>query len=134
MYTYNLYIYGHKIDEDPELNSDITHFFDGFNKVIDGKEFEVSSPYHGGRVRGDIFPVIFGHIITDDDHNTYLIDTIRNFKEEDYEKSYSKFIDELMKDINSEKGTDDEYDLIVDRLQKFISNNKPQLYSVEVSS
>ena len=64
MYTFNNFIFGHNLSKNKELNNFVHSIGLEFNKKINDKLFEISCPYHGGRVRGDIFPIIFGTNIT----------------------------------------------------------------------
>lgn len=139
MYTFNNFCFGHKLAKDKELNN-LVHEYDlAFSTVINGKNFEIDFPYHGGQVRGDCYSCIFGTVITDDDQNNQYIDTVRSVKESDYLTDYQQFINELILSLEADitNCSDDElddYQDFVNRLKEFIHNNKPEFYSVEASS
>ena len=61
---------------DPELNEKFCEFDISFSKLINGKKYEVNTPYHGGQVAGDVSSVIFGIIVTDDDGDYWIKDII----------------------------------------------------------
>jgi len=145
MYTFNYFCFGHQLAKDPALNNLLNEYDMEFRKTINGKEFQVYFPYHGGQVRGDIYSCVFGTIITDDDQNILYVDTIRNSKESDYLSDYNKFIESLLIELNhqlSEYPTSDpeidkeieEYESVVVKLKEFLKNNKPDFYCVEASS
>mgnify|MGYP000896186147 CR=1 FL=1 len=139
MYTFNLFVYGHKMSVNKDLNNQISDFDLYCSKFINGKKFEIYCPYHGGQILGDVYSVVFGTIITDDDNNSNLITEIQNFKKEDYEKDYVEYLDFVKKDLIDNKSVVDgeeckEYNLFVDKLIDFLNNTKPQFYQVEASS
>jgi len=134
MYTFNHFVFGHDLSVDKELNNSINELDIEFNTTINGKEFEVDFPYHGGQVHGDLYSCVFGHIITDDDNNKDYINKIRTAKAEDYIEEYNVFISALIDDLNNNKGIDDDYDQCVDKLIAFLQSNKPYFYTVEASS
>lgn len=134
MYTFNYLVFGHNLAINHELNNAVHEFDLSFQTTINGKEFVVDTPYHGGQVNGDTLSVVFGCNITSDESNPDYINLIRNAKEEDYLADYNKFIDELTKDLTSNKGEEGDYDKFVDELIKFLKENKPTFYSVEASS
>ncbi len=129
MYTFNFFVYGHRMANNPELNNSLREWDLEFQKG----DYEVSFPYNGGQVRGDIYSVIFGKIITDDDNNPNYVREVRNAKESDYEKDYQKFVNsykQFLKDVEFEG--DDK--ILVEKLINFLDNTKPEFYSVEASS
>lgn len=139
MYTYNLFCYGHQLSKDKELNNLLWSYDIYFPKKINGKDFEVHFPYHGGQVRGDCLSCIFGTVITDDDQNNLFVDTIRNSKESDYLDDYNQYLSDLFQELdndiqNCSDDEKDEYVNLVNRLKDFIKNNKPDFYCVEASS
>lgn len=134
MYTYNLFIFGHNLSLNKELNNMVHDFDFSFQKTINKKRFELDTPYHGGTLPGDIYPVSFGHTITDDDQNPNFVGEVRNAKEENYINDYNEFIKSLKEDLIADKNVEADYDKLVDTFISFIDNNKPGFYSIEVSS
>ena len=139
MYTLNLFCFWHKMSLDKELNNLIVDLDLYFKTSINGRDWELSFPYHGGQVNGDCYSIIFGTVITDDDDNENYIDEIRNANEKDYINDYNEFITKLLIAFDEDAKicdaeTNGEYSKILDRLKKFINTNKPEFYSVEVSS
>ena len=135
MYTFNIFIYGHKLANDKEINN-LVHAFDlDFRKTINDKKFEVSAPYHGGQVAGDLHSIIFGTNITDDDHNPNFVNTVRSVKEEDYKKDYTEFLELFKRDLLDNKGLgEDDYDEAVDKIIVFLDSTNPEFYTIEASS
>lgn len=154
MYTYNNFVYGHDLSINKELNNNISEFDISFQSNINGKNYEVNSPYHGGQVNGDTMSVIFGHILTDDDDKSNYVMTVRSAKEEDYQEDYKLFLERFfineqegideMKDVTSELGRwyveqnrtqqITEYETFINQLKDFTDNNLPTFYQVEASS
>lgn len=139
MYTFNLFVYGHKMSENKELNNKVSDFDLYCPKFINNKKFEIDCPYHGGQITGDVYSVVFGTVITDDDRNPNLISEIQNMKKEDYEKDYLEYLDFVKKDLVDNKNIDgdeedQEYNLFVDELIDYLDNTEPQFYQVESSS
>jgi len=134
MYTYNNYVFGHQLSVNKELNNELTEFDYEFSISINNKSFEISTPYHGGQCSGDVYSVIFGHVITDDDQNPDFVNEIRNAKEEDYIKEYLEFIKQVKVDLIRDKGLEKKYDEFCDKLITFIDSTKHTFYSVEASS
>lgn len=136
MYTYNLFVFGHDVSKDKEINNLIWECDLEFRKTINGKKFEVSFPYHGGIVKGDTYAVLFGVYITDDDHNSNYVSEVRNAKEEDYINDYNQFLKEFIDNLtdfeNGLAGTEDETDL--KPLLDYLNNTKPEFYNLQVSS
>jgi DNA-binding Lrp family transcriptional regulator len=119
----------------PELNNTLVEGFDlEFSHHIGNRRYEISTPYHGGQCAGDVYSIIFGHEITDDDSNEDYIDEIRNAKEEDYKEEYLVFLEVLKKQLTADMGKEDDYDKFVNDLIEFLDNNKPGFYTVEASS
>ena len=138
MYTFNIYVFGHNLSKDKELNNSLNSFDIQFGKKINGKDFELQFPYHGGQCGDVTYSCVFGCQISTDEFNPNHINEIRKFKEEDYIKDYSLFIDALKEELSKWKGSvdmdDEEMDQIIVDLFTFIDNNEPELYSVEASS
>lgn len=136
MYTFNHFVFGHDLSVNKELNNSLWGFGVDYETTINNKRFEVTCPYHGGKSKGDTFSVILGCIITDNDHNPNYIEEVRNSKEEDYINEYNIFLEELIKDLNDNKGIeeDGEYDQFADELITFLRKNIPKFYIVEASS
>ena len=135
MYTFNIFIYGHRLANNEEINA-LVHAFDlEFRKTINDKRFEVSTPYHGGQVAGDLRSIIFGTNITDDDHNPNFVTKVRSVKEEDYKKDYTEFLELFKRDLLDNKGLgEDDYDEAVDKIIVFLDSTNPEFYTIEVSS
>ncbi len=140
MYIYNEFIFGHQLSIDKELNNDLCDYDIEYQKTINGKKFEIDFPYHGGQVNGDTYSCVFGVVITDNDGNPNFIDEVRNSKEEDYLSDYNIFITSLIKDINDNRGLEEDeemnkdYENFANRLIEFLQSNKPKFYEVELSS
>jgi hypothetical protein len=118
-----------------ELNNFIHEYDLVYDSKIDGEQYEVSTPYHGGQCAGDLYSTVFGIQITDDDSNPNYVDEVRAFKESDYKESYNKFvieyIDVLKSFIEDDEFLDERETLL--ELVDFL-NTEPSLYSVELSS
>ena len=134
MYTYNIFVFGHDLSKNKDLNNSMEELCGGAQYIINGKKFKINRPYHGGQVRGDTFSVIFGIEITDDDDNPNYINKIKKSKKENYIEDYNLFINKLKEDCNKEMGVDNWYDKMVKELFEFIDNNEPDFYTVEASS
>lgn len=136
MYTFNVLCYGHKMSVNKELNNFIHDYDLVYDSKIDGKNYEVSTPYHGGQCAGDLYSTVFGIQITDDDGNPNYVDEVRAIKESDYTESYNKFVLEYIEDMKSliedEEFSDEKETLL--ELVDFLINTEPSLYSVELSS
>jgi hypothetical protein len=119
-----------------ELNNFIHDYDLVYDSKIDGKNYEVSTPYHGGQCAGDLYSTVFGIQITDDDGNPNYVDEVRAIKESDYTESYNKFVLEYIEDMKSliedEEFSDEKETLL--ELVDFLINTEPSLYSVELSS
>lgn len=126
MYTYDLIIFGHRLNDEPELNKII-----GENDLVfEFDKYEVETQYHGNSID---YVISFGIEITDTDcSNPFYIDKIRNFKEEDYIKDYNIFIEKYIESLNEIK--EDEEILEIEKVINFLKTNKPKLYSLQVSS
>ena len=134
MYTFNLFIYGIQMSENPDINN-LLHSCDAeFSTKINGKRWEVNFPYHGGQCRGDVYSCIFGIQISDDDRNPNYVSAIRNSKEEDYIEDFKIFLDQYISYLDQNFGTDPEFDSDMKKIIDFIRNQKPCFYSVEASS
>lgn len=136
MYTFNYYVYGHKMSANSELNNELWEFDPEFSQTINGKYYEVNFPYHGGQVNGDVLSCVFGTTVTDDDQNPNLINEIRNFNEDDYKNDYLDFLQNFKNNLNANLGVpgEEDYDLFVNKLISFLDSTDPELYSVEASS
>lgn len=130
MYTYNILVYGHDISNNPELNNQLVDYDLEF--YSDG--YEVDFPYHGGQVRGDVYSVVFGEYITDNDGNPNYITKVREVKEEDHKEGYLKFVEKYKNYLLEDKGVEDDYDEFVDKLVEYLDKTEPCFYSVEASS
>lgn len=133
MYTFNLFCFGLDLSADEKLNNDLHYCDVEFNTKINGKEWEVDFPYHGGQCDGDLFSCVFGTIVSDSDNNPSFVSDIRSAKGEDYKRDYEKFIDIFLNRLR-EDSSEPEIKDILDRLEEFINHNKPCFYSVEASS
>ena len=139
MYTFNYLCFGHDLSKDKNLNNSLRDYDVEFNTIINGKEYQIDFPYHGGQVSGDCYSCVFGTIISDDDNNPSYIRDIRNAKESDYINDYNKFIDILIKELdedvkNASVHEKELYIDLVNDLKKFLKSNNPEFYSVEASS
>ena len=133
MYTFNLFCFGLDLSIDEELNNNLWACDAQFNTKINGKEWEVDFPYHGGQCKGDVYSCVFGTIVSDSDNNSDFISDIRSAKEEDYIADYTKFIDIFLNRLREDE-SDPEIKEIIESLESFIKSNKPCFYSVEASS
>lgn len=131
MYTFNLFCFGHELAQDPELNNLLNEYDFDLRHKINGRQFEVNFPYHGGQCRGDVYSCVFGIQISDSDFNPNFVKEIRSAKYEDYIDDYNQFIEWLKSEITT---WDDEVTEVVQRLITFLDTNKPDFYSVEASS
>lgn len=106
MYTFKMYCYGINTSVNEVLNNFIADYDLEFSKNVNKINYEVSTPYHGGQCSGDVYSVVFGTYITDDDNNPDYIKTIRTSNEEDYKESFdifkSEYIDELKSILESD--------------------------------
>lgn len=134
MYTFNYYVFGHRMAENKEINNTLNEFDIEFSTKVSGKTYEVDFPYHGGQVSGDLYSCVFGTIITDDDNNPDYINDVRSSKEDDYIKDYNIFLDQLKKNLTDNLGEDDDYDNFVPKLIDYLDSNSPTFYAVEASS
>lgn len=149
MYVINNFMYGHNMSKNKKLNNFIHDFdieFDG--KTINGVEYQVDCPYHGGQVLGDTYSVMFGVFITYDDQNPSYVEEVRNTSEDKYNKGYQEFIklylenlDEYIeetkswgKEDNWSEGDKKEFEKTALELKKFLTETEPEFYSVESSS
>lgn len=129
-----MFVFGHDLSIDKQLNNDLHSSCIELEKNINGINFKISTPYHGGQVKGDLYSLIFGTVITYDDNNKEYINEVKNAKEEDYITEYHQFIDYFINLIILDKGQDAEMDIFIDKLIHFLQNNKPKFYTVEASS
>lgn len=134
MYTFNYFCFGHDLSKDKNLNNSLHDWDVEFNKIINGREYQIDFPYHGGQVRGDCYSCVFGTIISDDDHNPSYIKDIKNAKESDYINDYNKFIDILIEELELHLHHEKGFINVVENLKNFLKNNSPEFYSVEASS
>ncbi len=133
MYTYNIFCFGHQLEKNPDI-TDLVYELDlVFKYRVGDLKYSVEFPYHGGKCDGDIYSIIFGVEITDNDFNPDFIDQVRNAKEEDYKEGYNLFLDEYKKYLN-DCITDDEDEVQIKNIIEFLDNYDPKFYSVEVSS
>ena len=132
-----MFCYGINTSVNEVLNNFIADYDLEFSKKVNKINYEVSTPYHGGQCSGDIYSVVFGTYITDDDNNPDYIKTIRTSNEEDYKESFdifkSEYIDEL-KSILESDSFDEEETKLFNELIIFIENEEPSFYDVEASS
>ena len=77
MYTFNIYCFGHDLSLNKELNNKLSEFDFEFSTKINGRNWEINFPYHGGQVHGDCYSCVFGTQITDDDNNKNYIKEIK---------------------------------------------------------
>ena len=137
MYTFNIFCFGHDLSLNKELNNKLSEFDFEFNTNINGRNWEINFPYHGGQVQGDCYSCIFGTQITDDDNNKNYIKEIKNAKESDYIDSYNQFLKILISELENYTNLDEyeeEIKKIIEELKIFLSENEPGFYSVEASS
>jgi hypothetical protein len=120
------------MSENPKLNN----FIHDMDLEFSYNKYEVDCPYHGGLIRGDIFPIIFGIQITCDDDNPDYINTIRNAKEEDYIQPYNEFLKEYLNFLKFDDFSDCDEDVLknLSELIEYLENTNPCFYSVEASS
>lgn len=137
MYIINNLMYGHNFSKNKEL-SDLLYEYDVYETQSKGSiEYKVQLPYHGGQVAGDIPSVMFGAFITDDDGNPSYVKELREAKEETYKEGYQEFVQYFltaMKGSVEQDPSDEEYNEFVEKLERFLSENEPEFYSVESSS
>lgn len=134
MYIINEFVFGHEMAKDKKLNNLLAEYDLEFSKYIGTKKFVVDFPYHGGQTNISTKSCIFGIKITDDDHNKKYIQQIKSAKEQDYLPAYEEFLKSYIEHVKENYGSDLEYDGFVDKLIKFLNENKPKFYSVESSS
>lgn len=132
MYTFNLFCFGHELAQDPELNNLLNEYDFDLRHKINGRQFEVNFPYHGGQCRGDVYSCVFGTQISDSDFNPNFVKEIRSAKYEDYIDDYNQFIEWLKSEITT--WDDEGIEEIAQRLITFLDTHKPDFYSVEASS
>ena len=84
MYTFNIYCFGHDLSLNKELNNKLSEFDFEFSTKINGRNWEINFPYHGGQVQGDCYSCIFGTQITDDDNNKNYIKEVCDVTENGY--------------------------------------------------
>jgi hypothetical protein len=150
MYTYNLFCCGIDLTKKENLANHIEEICE-FEMKINGKSYELTTPYQGGLVSGDVFPIVFGTIITDDDHNKEYTNEIRNAKESDYKEEYENFVKVLVneikndnllsdKEIESVDNNVEQKEYIEDIIKKsnqlidYIEKTEPHFYTMQVSS
>ena len=136
MYTFNYFCFGHRMADNKKLNNFIADLDLEFRRSVNGKDYEVSYPYHGGQVDGDVYSVVFGFNITDDDDNPDYINVIRKVKEEDFIKGYNIFLSEYTNWLKTEDFSDFEEEELktLKELIDFLEKTEPCFYSVEASS
>lgn len=142
MYTYNLFCFGHELAIDHKLNNLLAEYDFYIKTEIGGKVFGVDFPYHGRQCKGDTYSCLFGCEITDSDCNPNFIKEIRAADENDYLEHYNDFLKALkvQADEWTEEWVEDYRDQaqafkeIVERLFKFLDDNEPCFYTIEVSS
>ena len=132
MYTYNRFCYGHQLELSPEINNSIYDLDLSFRHVTNKKVFCVDFPYHGGKSLGDVYSIICGIEICDDDFNPKYIDVVRSSKEEDYIEDYDLFITEYKKFLSDIMDSEDEVE--IKKIISFFDNNRPKFYSIDTSS
>lgn len=135
MYTYNLFIFGHKMSRNKKLNNFISDVDIEFSEKIGKNRYECTTPYHGGVTSGMTYPVLFGTQITDDDDNPNYIDEVRVANKDNYINEYNQFLAEFKKvAITLKEELDEEDKPIIDELIQFFDSNDPEFYSLQVSS
>lgn len=139
MYTIKNYLFGHNFSLDKKLNNEVWEYDLFYDEKINDKRFVIDLPYHGGQVRGDIYTVFCGIIITDDDQNDIFLDEIRISNREDYETDYNTFIDMVISDLYENKkycsiDEIDNYSTFIENFIKFVKENKSDFYFAESSS
>ena len=139
MYTFNIYCFGHDFSLNKELNNKLSEFDFEFSTKINGRNWEINFPYHGGQVYGDCYSCVFGTQITDDDNNKNYIKEIKNAKESDYIDGYNQFLKIFLSELSVENYTildenKEEIKKIIDDIIIFLSTNEPGFYSIEASS
>lgn len=141
MYIINNLMYGHNLSENRELSELIWEYDVDFKREKNGVCYRVHRPYHGGQVADEIPSIMFGAEITDDDGNRDYIKQAREAKEETYQKDYQEFVQEFLTDLKANVGLDEDYaddeedySKFVEKMEKFLSENEPEIYSVESSS
>jgi len=147
MYTFNNFIYGHNCnplsyDEEPKINialtsSCILEWLEG-RTTIDGINFDIDSPYHGG---SHYTPIIFGVDIACDDDNPEWLEVVRNANESDYSDTYNKFLVIFFKKLNdlelkfeSDGHLDEETKEQFEYVRKYFIRTEPGFYLCEASS
>jgi hypothetical protein len=121
--------------DNKKLNNFIADLDLEFRRSVNGKDYEVSYPYHGGQVDGDVYSVVFGFNITDDDDNPDYINVIRKVKEEDFIKGYNIFLSEYTNWLKTDFSDFEEEELkTLKELIDFLEKTEPCFYSVEASS
>ena len=132
MYTYEVVLFGHNISIDEDLNNKLHGYDMKFSKTLNGKKFDMDTPYHGG---GGVYPIIFGYYLTDTDNNPNFIKEIRSAKEEDLINDYNIFLEEFKQMLIDNLGCyEPEYDEFVKEILIFFDEHQPEFYSVQVSS
>jgi len=134
MYTFNLYVFGHNLSIDKELNNSLNSFDIELKTKIGDRTYEIDFPYNGGQTSGDTYSCVFGTTISTDEFNPNHVKEIRSFKKEYYIEEYKEFIEYLKIEVVKFKGEDGDMDMVIDNLIKFIDTHEPELYSVQASS
>lgn len=143
MYTFNNFCYGIDMSVNPTLNNFILEQDLVYNNKINGMQYEVSTPYHGGQCLGDVYSIIMGINITDDDNNPEYVNEIRSVNECTYQEEFEIFRQEYLAELDliadewkgwNTKGQYDDGLVMLNELKEFITNSIPGFYTVELSS
>lgn len=136
MYIIKNLVYGHEMANNRSLNNNVNGFGIELSEEINGKKFEISSPYHGGQVDGDVLSVIFGCCITDDDNNPKFMEQLvkAHENEENYKRDYNQFLNKFKNDLNKDMGEEETSDEFFQELIVWLDNTEPKFYFVESSS
>lgn len=141
MYIINNLMYGHDLSKNKELSDLIYEYDVDFRWTKNGVQYTVEMPYHGGQVAGDCPSIFFGAWIANDDGNKNYVKEVREAKEETYKADYQEFVQEFLIDMKSSleeflelEGSNGEAAKFIQEVEKFLSENEPEIYSVESSS
>lgn len=127
MYTYNVYVFGHDLSLLEGLPTKLSEIQWYFQEKINEQMFELSFPYHGMAVTP---PIVFGCIVTDGKYKEHVKE-LREAKEEDYRSDYQTFLDDFMMCLEAYRDDLSEH---FENFKKFLSDNEPTFYAVNVSS
>lgn len=133
MYTYNLFIFGHNMSVNKKLNEFIGDMDIVLSKRIGNNKYECDLEYHGGSFD---YQILFGVNITDDDQNPNFINKVRDAKSSTYIDEYNIFLSDYIEELllATELGEFDEDRDTVNELVSFLNTEKPDFYTLQVSS